>query len=326
MFDIITIGSATRDVFIKSASLDVHESDNPAYPSEGCFPMGAKIDIDELVFQTGGGATNAAATLARLGFKVGTVSSIGDDTNGRDVMNELKELGVSRSLLQKDPDHQTAYSIIVVAGSGERTVLVHRGAARKLDTEKIPWKKMKAKWLYLTSLGGDLEGAERIIDHANKHRIKVMWNPGNSEIKAGLDRLEPMISKVEIFDLNREEASTLTGIPADNLQEIISRLRIIPKCMLLVTDGLGGTYSIHGDQLLHCGIMDVPRINTTGAGDAFGSGFIAGILKTGEVEYALSLGTWNASGVVQEMGAKRGLLSDFPTDEEIGAIEIKPWK
>jgi len=314
MLDVITIGSATRDVFIKSATLDVHESDEPPFGMESCFPIGAKIDIDEMVFQTGGGATNAAATLARLGFKVATVSSIGRDPNGRDITEEFSELGISDRFLQRDSGDQTAYSIIIVAGSGERTILVYRGASRRLDPEAIPWKKLRAKWFYLSSLGGDIKTVARILEHAESNGIRVAWNPGNGELKHGIGELESLIRKVDVFNLNREEASALTGIGTEDLNGIIGRLRGLPKRFLLVTDGLGGTYAADAENVSHCGVIDVPRSNTTGAGDAFGSGFVAGLLRKDDVSYALAVGTWNATGVVQEMGAKRGLLSAFPSD------------
>jgi len=325
MFDAITIGGATRDVFIKSASLDVHEADEPPFAIEACFPMGTKIDIDEMIFQTGGGATNAAATLALLGFKVATVSSVGQDPNGRDIADEFKRYGISDKFLQRDPDEQTAYSIIIVAGSGERTVLVYRGASRRLDPELVPWKKLRAKWFYLTSLGGDIGLCARILEHAEREGIRVAWNPGNGELRRGIAELEPLIRKVDVFNLNREEAAALTGIGTGNLNGIIGRLRGLPKRILLVTDGLNGTYAADAEGVRHCGIVDVPRQNTTGAGDAFGSGFVAGLLKRNDVDYALALGTLNATGVIQKMGAKRGLLTELPSEEEISKVAIKPW-
>lgn len=326
MFDVITIGSATRDVFVKSAALDVHESDEPPFAIEACFPMGAKIDIDELVFQTGGGATNAAATLARLGYRTATVGSIGRDPNGRDIIDELRELGVSDRFMQRDSGEQTAYSIIIVAGSGERTILVYRGASRKLDPELIPWKKLRAKWFYLSSLGGDIGTVARVLERAESTGAKTVWNPGNSELKRGISELEPLIRKTDVFNLNREEAAALTGLGAENLDAIIARLRGLPKRVLLVTDGLGGTYAADRDGIYHCGIIDVPRVNTTGAGDAFGSGFVAGLMRKDDIGYALAVGTWNATGVIQEVGAKRGLLAAFPSDEDISKVTIRPWK
>jgi sugar/nucleoside kinase (ribokinase family) len=254
------------------------------------------------------------------------VSSIGEDPNGRDIREEFKSYGISQKFLQTNPQEQTAYSIIIVSGSGERTILVYRGASREIDPEQVPWDKMKAKWFYITSLGGNVDLVKQILDHAASTGIKVAWNPGSGELKHGIDMLEPLIRKVDVFNLNREEASALTGIGPGDLKGIFDRLKRLPKRALLVTDGLGGTYAAEGEDLLHSGIIDVPRVNTTGAGDAFGSGFVSGMLRRDEVRYALAVGTWNATGLVQEMGAKRGLLTSFPGEEDMSKITIEPWK
>lgn len=326
MFDVITIGSATRDVFVRSAALEVQESGDETHALEACFPLGAKIDIDELVFETGGGATNAATTFARLGLKTAIICAVGEDENGRDVLETLKADGISTRLVQTAPNEQTGYSIIILAGSGERTILVRRGAARSTDAELIPWRKVSARWFYISSLGGNVDLLERLLDRAESIGAKVAWNPGNGELKLGLERLEPLMRRVDVFNLNREEASALTGIAVSDIDAIVENLRSLPKRVLLVTDGQRGTYSAEGDSLLHSPTVDVPRVNTTGAGDAFGSGFVAGLASRNDVRYALAVGTWNATGLVQEMGAKRGLLNAFPTDEQIEEIATRPWK
>jgi len=326
MFDVITIGSATRDVFIKSGALDVQESDTPPFSQEACFPMGAKIDIDELVFETGGGATNAAATLSRLGYKTATVCAIGDDSSGRDVLDGLAEDNIAADFVQRIPDKQTGYSIIIVAGSGERTILVHRGAARLTASDKVAWDDANAKWFYITSLGGDLDLLQSALSQAKETGAKVAWNPGNAELKLGLAAIEPLIRQVDVFNLNREEAAILTGVKVDDIDEIMNKLHDIPKRALLVTDGPKGAYATEGDNRWFIDTLDVPRINTTGAGDAFGSGFVAGLMKRNDLRYALAVGIWNASGCIQLMGAKRGLLETFPSENQINEVKIEPWK
>lgn len=323
--DVITFGSATRDVFLRSSAFEVHERDDGPTGVEACFPLGAKINVDELMFETGGGATNAAVTFARLGFSVSAVSSIGDDAGGREIRTTLEKSGVATDLLQSHRNGRTGYSIIIVAGSGERTILVFRGASNRLAPARIPWKRLAAKWFYMSSLGGRIDIAERVLRHAERVGAKVAWNPGGSEIKLGVKRLEPLIAKTEVFNLNREEAALLTGHDRKDLGKIIGRLEGLPKRALLVTDGLGGTYAAAGGATLHAGIVDVPRVNTTGAGDAFGSGFVSGLLKKDDIRYALAVGTWNATGVVQEMGAKRGLLARFPSPRAIAEVPIRPW-
>jgi ribokinase len=326
MFDVITIGAATRDVFVKSAAFEIQDSDTPPYEHEACFPMGAKIDIDELVFETGGGATNAAATLSRLGFKTATICAVGDDTTGRDILEELGKDNIADTFVQRISGQSSGYSIIIVAGSGERTILVHRGAARNIAKENVSWDDVNAKLFYISSLGGDLDLLQTALSQASNCAAKISWNPGNSELKLGLDALEPLIRQTDVFNLNLEEAALLTGESPKNMEKIVARLRSLPRRALLITDGERGAYAFEAENALHVTPLEVERVNTTGAGDAFGSGFAAGLLKHDDIERALAIGIWNAAGCIQIMGAKRGLLEQFPSEEQIKKVDIQVWR
>lgn len=326
MYDVITIGSATRDIFVKSAALDVHQEAHEDTPLEGCFPLGAKIELDDLVIETGGGATNAAVTFGRLGRRVAVLAAVGDDSSGREIAAVMRSEGVRSSLLQIAPKIRTGSSVILLAGSGERTVLVYRGAAEKLDARSIPWKSLAARWFYVSSIGGDLALMRKILDHAEREGIKVAWNPGSKEIRHGLQELRPLIRKTDLFDLNKEEAAQLVGTDPKNLGRIIGELRALPRRALVVTDGLAGAYAAEGEAVWHCGIIDVPRINVTGAGDAFGSGIVAGLLKKDDIRYGLAVGTWNATGIVQQMGAKRGIIKAYPSPAAVKRVPVRPWK
>ena len=326
MYDIITIGSATRDVFVKSTAFETHENLKEPSRLDGCFPLGEKIELENVIFETGGGSTNAAVTFSRLGYRTATITAVGNDVNGTEIFSVLKKEKIATSFIQKIPKEQTAFSIIIVAGSGERTVLVLRGASQSISPKKIPWSKIHAKWFYISSLGGNLDLMQTIINHAHRSNIRIAWNPGSKELKQGIDVLTPLIRGVDVFNLNKEEAGVLLKSPSNNLQTTIASLRPLPHHLLLVTDGQNGAYAASKDLTLHSGTIDVPRINATGAGDAFGSGVIAGLLRKDDIAYSLAVGTQNATGVVQQMGAKRGILHAFPSSKALQEVIITPWQ
>lgn len=326
MYDVITIGSATRDIFVKSASFDVHQEAHVDTSLEGCFPLGAKIELDDLVLETGGGATNAAVTFGRLGRSVAVLAAVGDDSSGREIAAVMKSEGVKAGLLQVSKKLRTGSSVILLAGTGERTVLVYRGAAEKLDPKSVPWKSLVARWFYVSSIGGDLGLMRKILAHAEREGIKVAWNPGSKEIRHGFDALAPLIRKTDLFNLNKEEAAQLADADPKDLKKIMGVLRMLPRRALVVTDGLAGAYAAEGADAWHSGIIDVPRVNVTGAGDAFGSGIVAGLLKKDDIRYGLAVGTWNATGIVQQMGAKRGIIRAYPTDAAAKKVPIAAWK
>lgn len=325
MYDVITIGSATRDVFVRSTALEIHAKDHSATSVEACFPLGAKIEVDDLIPETGGGATNAAVTFARLGHRTATVASIGKDAAGEEIARVLDAEGVDSALLQRHAKARTGFSVILLAGSGERTVLVYRGAAEKLDGKAIAWRSLQAKWFYISSIGGDIRLMRKILEHAAKRRIKVAWNPGSKEIRHGIRVLTPLIKMVDVFNLNKEEAAQLVSTDPQNFAHIVKSLRSLPRRALVVTDGLAGSYAAEGADTWHSGVLDVPRVNVTGAGDAFGSGLVAGLMRKDDIRYALAVATWNATGIVQQMGAKRGIIRAYPSAAAVKKIVIKPW-
>lgn len=325
MHDVITIGSATRDVFVKSAALEVHHSDHSASSLEACFPLGPKIEIDDLVVETGGGASNAAVTFTRLGWKTALIAALGDDHPSDEVLRHLKTEKIDVRFMQKIKNGRTGMSIILLAGTGERTILVYRGAAGTFNKKIFPFAKLRAKWLYVTSLGGDLALMRHILTAAEKTKTKVAWNPGMKEITHGLKALTPLLKKIDVLNLNKEEAAALAGTDPQNFAHIIRTLRPLPRRALIVTDGMNGTYAADTHGEWHSGIIDVPRVNFTGAGDAFGSGLIAGLLKKDDLPYALAIATWNATGVVQQMGAKRGIMHAYPSAIAIKKVPIKKW-
>lgn len=166
----------------------------------------------------------------------------------------------------------------------------------------------------------------KAFGYAEKKGIKVAWNPGSTEIAKGLKVLGPLIKKTEVLLLNREEASKLTRKPPKDLGRMADLLREYPQRAVIITDGRNGAYAFERDSALYCPSLTKERVNTTGAGDAFGSGLVAGLMRKNDLKYALGVASCNATGVIGEMGAKKGLITKFPTDSEIGKIKIMPWK
>ena len=178
MYDIITIGSATRDFFIQTAAFDVHKSHHVVGGQEACLPLGAKIDVADLIFDTGGGATNTAASFANFGFKTAAVCRVGQDFAGEEILRNLKKYKIDTRFVSLDSKHRTAYSIILVTEGGQRTILVYRGASAHFATADVPWSRLQSQWIYLSSLGGDLKLLTKILNTAAQKKIKVAWNPG----------------------------------------------------------------------------------------------------------------------------------------------------
>jgi sugar/nucleoside kinase (ribokinase family) len=286
--------------------------------------MGTKIPVDELVFETGGGATNAAVTFARFGFKTACITRVGDDVGGREILEQLEREKISTRGVQSDRRNRTAYSIILLSGSGSRAILVARSAASRLDHKIIPWDKLAASWLYVSSLAGNEKLLARIFEQAKLRRAQVAWNPGNGEIELGLKKLLPRLMQCDVLILNRQEAAAVAGKSPRDLPGILKILGPLPRICLLVTDGAHGAYAHANGQTWHAVPPRARIINTTGAGDAFGSAFTAAVMRQGDVVTALKIGALNARGVITNMGAKAGILRGYPAGRDFSRIKVGP--
>lgn len=312
MYDVVTIGAATRDVFLRSEAFRAVPDRRSPTGQALSIPLGSKLPVEEIAFETGGGATNTAVAFARLGLRTAFIGKLGaTDARSEEILRLLAVEGVATRLAVRDSTHATAYSVLLVTPRGERTALVYRGASAALRARDIP-DRLTTRWIYLTSLSGNLGLVRRVLDIAERRRIQVAWNPGAGELAAGR-RLHRLLRRVQVLLLNREEAAQLTGRPYRDDSGMFGDLCFHLPGIVVITEGRRGAVICDNARRFKTVPHDVPVRNTTGAGDAFGAGFVAGrILRPSDVRFALQLATAEAESVVQSYGAKAGLLRRVP--------------
>lgn len=308
MYDIITFGSATRDAFFYSRNFKVYKSKSFFSGKALCFNLGSKVEIDKVFFTTGGGGTNTAVAFSKLGFKTACIVSLGDDVSGQAVISDLQEEKVDTKFIIKKKTINTAYSVILSIPKKERTILVYRGASEEILLKEIPWSKIKSKWFYIASLGGNFLLLEKIFQYAQKHKIKIAINPGTKEISKP-KKLLLLLKRADILLLNQEEGALLTGIPFQMPKSILMKLDSEIKGMVVMTRGKKGSAVAYEGKIYQAGIIPTRVVERTGAGDAYGAGFVSGIMLKNDISYAMQLATANSTSVIQKIGAKNGLLS-----------------
>ena len=301
-YDVITFGSATQDVFLQSGTFVVKTKQSTT--DEGvCLPFGSKVEVNDIHFDTGGGGTNTAVAFSRLGLKTAFCGNVGYDLAGVHILRELRKEKVGTEYLIADKRFPTAYSTIISHG-GERSVLVYRGANAHLRS--LP-RQLRAKWLYLAPLAGkSIAMLPRIISSAHAHGGVVALNPSKELCSRGMAHFP--FSRVHVLILNQEEASILTGKPFHDRDAIFSQLCGRVEHIVAMTAGKQGVWVCDGSFIYHAVPPQVKVADSLGAGDAFGSGFVAGLILQKDVEYAIRLGIFNAVSVIQKVGAKNGLL------------------
>lgn len=308
MFDVITFGQATLDVFLRSKEFKIIRSHKFLSGAGLCEMYGGKIELDDIFFTTGGGATNNAVSFERKGLRVAVVSKVGKDPAGESVKKDLEREAVNTTFIKESRKDRTGYSVVLSGPTGDRSILVYRGASATLSASEVPFKKLRARWFHISSLAGNLELLEAIINFAKKRQIKVSLNPGAKELGMVDDGLRPLLRDIDVLILNRFEASRLTQVSYNNRRGILKGLGLLTRGISVVTEGRKGAQVCDHKKDYFIGTHKVTVVDTVGAGDAFGSGFVAGLVKNYTIKNSLQLAAANASSVVTYIGAKKGLL------------------
>jgi ribokinase len=299
-FDVISVGSATVDIFIKSDDLIITPEIIGLKPS-------SKNEISQSLICSGGGATNTTVAFTRLGLKSAPISLIGDTCLNQYIFDDLKKNKVFGQFIHTDKKSTTDFSVIIVPKGGKRSILTNRGEGGLLS-KHIPWDKIKkTKWFYITSLEGNLDLLETIIGFAKENNIKIALNPGKREL-AHHRQILSLIKMVDFLLLNREESEILFDLDFDNIisNNFIHKLNIP---IVSVTAGENGAYVFSDNHQFFSPAANRKPVDETGAGDAFGSTFVAALIHQKTPQEALHWAVKNSASVVSVLGSKPGLLT-----------------
>jgi sugar/nucleoside kinase (ribokinase family) len=318
MHKIICIGSTSKDIFFPtSEGVIIDTPQEITSQKKIAFELGAKYQVKERFETLGGCAANVACGLTKLGEQSECYSSIGDDELGHWIKKTLTTSGVGTETLEIEKGCKSDLSSIIVdMNSGERTIFSDRDASDKLVIMKE--KINHARWIFISSLNGDWQKHLReIIAIAKERKILVAFNPGQKNIKTDIPEVANAISASEIFFINKDEAiEIISGLGDGTIAELLDNEEHLAKVLfrlgakiVVITDGERGSWCYDGSSLLHCEALMQKAIDTTGAGDAFTSGFFAAHLKKLNLMTALRWGAINSSNSVLEYGGQKGLLN-----------------
>lgn len=326
MFDIITIGSATVDVFAYTEASDVITIFNSKTEKDFiAYPGGEKIVIDKLDFKIGGGGTNTAVSFARLGLNTAYLGKLGNDENANKILNLLQHENIQ---FIGSKFGQTGYSIILDSFKHDRTILTYKGANNNLMESDVILSNLQTKWLYASAMmEKSYETLKSIIIFVKKTGAKVAFNPSSYLAKKGAKELKDILNHVDVLILNKEEAQYLLDDTSNDWVYLVKQLSELGFEYTIITDGPNG--AICRNNNITRLISTSPNalvVESTGAGDAFASAFVSGLFYNLFVEDALKLGIVQAESVIKMPGAKDYLMNKNEAFQAIkefkGKIEI----
>ena len=307
MARIVSLGSALQDIYF----IDRDDLVSTAIGKEAIFGrilVGSKVDIDKISYEVGGGGINSAITFSRHGHEVVLMSNIAKDSAGSAITKKLNQESIDDSYINVLERKTTGTSVILLnEKSGERTILTYRGASEQFGNfSEKDLDLINPDWLYITTLRGDLETLKRFLKKAKEQNIKVMLNPGVKELE-NVKELTKLFEYIDVLNVNKTEAMQI--VPGVNLLELVYHLNNYINTVI-VTDGTMGGIATDSTETYRFGIYEDLKVkDATGAGDAFGSGFLAHLASGKSFKNSLIFASANSTSVITKIGANKGILT-----------------
>jgi len=306
-FDVLSLGPARMDCFVRLPDDEVNEI--CSIDRKRCLielGFGEKIAVKGIEFAIGGNTGNNAVGLSRLGLKAAMIGAMGDGWTDKRAMEVLKEEGINTDHIEIQPGK---YGFgVVINYQEERTILSYYPESLCCFPKEAD---LEADWMYLTSMGLGYESFYRdAVEWAKQHGVKLAFNPGTRQIKAGVEPLGYAYEATEVIFVNREETANLINMdPASEIKDLLGGLRKLGPKTAIITDGPEGAYAFDGQKYRHMPPVPAPVIERTGAGDAFGSGTLGALIAGKPLTEALKWGSCNSASVLGQIGPQAGLLT-----------------
>lgn len=302
-FDLISIGDSGIDtlVAIHDASLHCFVRKEEC---QICFNYADKILADDLHTKTAYNAMNNAVGSARLNLKTAFYTVLGGDHNGRRIFDTLKQEGVDTQYVKTEKNLRSNASV-VINFRGERTILVYHERFHYRLPRFAP-----TKWFYLTSMGHYfLPFYNSFARYLSRKKLKLGFNPGTFQLKAGVSKLKPVLKATAALFLNKEEARLVTRIHDEHdIKELLRAMRKLGPEIAVITDGPKGSFAADGNKFYHSPVFPVAIVERTGAGDSFATAVVAALCYGHDIKEALRWGAINSASVIQKIGPQDGLL------------------
>jgi len=279
--------------------------------------------VEESASSPGGSAANTVYGLAKLGVNTGFIGVVGDDAEGKILLQDFQKAGVDISQIRVKHKVKTGSVLCLSDRLGRRSLYVLPGANNLLTMDDLDLTYInQARMLHISSFADDRQ-FKTLLELINRFdsSTKVSFAPGALYASKGLRALAPILSRAYVLFINQNEIEQLTK------EDVITGAESCLKqgCHIIaVTLGRGMTLEL--GKPAACYIRDaeneyviepsrniVPQVDTTGAGDAFATGFLYGLLKGRGLEECGRLGDIVARFSITKLGTRQGL----PTFNEL---------
>jgi sugar/nucleoside kinase (ribokinase family) len=315
MLDLLSVGAIKLDTFIviphASVMCELKTDD-----CKLCIEYGKKIPVEAFVTQIAGTAPNVAVGLAKFKLKTAVISYLGDDPVYDQTLAFLKKHKVDAKLIKKQKGFRSS-AAVVLNFQGESTQLVDHVP----HEYRLPSSTPQSQFIHIAELGGGYEKlyADAIALH-ERRGTRISFNPGSVQIQERKPVFLKLLAATEVLFVNMAEARRIVQTEnGEEVRTIMMRLKSLGPNIVVVTDGQNGAYAFNGTDLYHLPMFPGKRVEATGAGDAFSTGFLAAVLKRKSLDDALCWASVNAASVVGTIGPTAGLLQQVEITSRLKA-------
>lgn len=311
MSKILGIGNALVDILV--------DIDSPQLLEKHNLPKGGMEMINEekkraihaeiahlpQSIASGGSTSNTIHGLARLGAETGFIGKISHDTPGKNFRSEMEKVNITPHLYYSTID--TGIATTFITPDGERTFATYLGAASTLTPEDIDIEILK-QYDYIHVEGYLIFNQELTLDICKKAKaagLKISMDMASYNLVENMrDFIETLLRDyVDIIFANEEEAKAFTG---KEEREALSILAQYCPIAIVKLGAKGSLIQVNG-TITEIAPMEATRIDTTGAGDIYASGFLYGLMNGYSTKKSGELATLLSSAIIEVVGAK---LSD----------------
>lgn len=294
IYDVAAIGSGNVDIILGVSS----------FPEKG-----GKIVGKMLGQQIGGTVANSACVMGQLGLQVTSVSCVGDDSHGHDILNDFNKFNVNCDFVRTIPGHAANVAVIFVDDTGEKSLIYAPGDAREWDDEYAKLAIEQSRYIY--TMPADMEKFNKLANYAHKSDTKVIVDI-EPHIAGTPERLDAILKQSNIVIFNK--AGFITGGGGEPEIENLKRIREKYQLdVIVVTLDAEGAVAVSKTENKEVSCFNVPVIDTTGAGDTFNGAFIYSLIKSDSIYPAIEFASATAAISITALGA-RGHL---PTVQEV---------
>ncbi len=278
-----------------------------------------EVVVDEAKSFPGGSAANTIYSLSKLGLNTGFVGAVGDDSEGVLLVKDFDKAGVDVRHIKVKEGIKTGSTLCLSDTFGKRAIYVAPGANNQLDKEDIDTSYInKADFLHISSFADEkqLWLLLDLIDTISTS-LKISFSPGELFVARGFGALIPILKRVHVLFINHDEIKSLTN------KGIIEGAAMCLEygCQIIViTLGKGQKIAATHSTSATCYIRDKnieytiepladsgAAVDSTGAGDAFASGFLYGLISEKGLLECGNLGNIVARFCISKLGARQGL-------------------